>query len=144
MVMMERTEPEKLVAVGEIMDRELVTVPYEGTLEDALTVMIERDRDSVLVMDGLALAGVIGSTDIGRLVAKGVDLHKAMVRDFVAACLLTGNNPCVQVREDESVINVLKVMDSWAASQVVVVGADDRVAGTVTMLEALKGWKKGF
>jgi CBS domain-containing protein len=125
------------------MDRELVTVPYEGTLEDALMVMIERDRDSVLVMDGEALAGMIASTDIGRLVANGVDLRKAMVRDFVAACLLTGNNPCVQVREDESVINALKVMDSWAASQVVVVDAGDRIAGTVTMLEALKGWKKG-
>lgn len=132
-----------MVRVGEVMDRELVTVPYEGTLEDALMVMIERDRDSVLVMDGEALAGMIASTDIGRLVANGVDLRKAMVRDFVAACLLTGNNPCVQVREDETVINALKVMDSWAASQVLVVDASDRIAGTVTMLETLKGWKKG-
>jgi CBS domain-containing protein len=55
--------------------------------------MIERDRNTVLVMDEGRLAGMIGDTDIARLVVKGVDLKRALVRDFVTACILTGNQP---------------------------------------------------
>jgi predicted transcriptional regulator len=125
------------------MSRELVTVPYEGTIDDALVRMVEADRSTVMVMDRGGLVGLIGDVDIGRLVAKGVDIKKALIRDFVTACILTGNQPCVQVRQDESVLNALKVMDSWAASQIVVVDENDEVVGTLSVLEALKGWRKG-
>ena len=55
-------------------------------------------------------------------VVKGVDLKKARVRDFVTACILTGNQPCVQIRQDDTVVNALRVMDSWTAHQIVVGG----------------------
>lgn len=140
--MMESTEQVKEARVRELMRPDPATVPYEGTLEDALEVMIERDRNSVLVMDDGRLVGLIGDTDIGRLVAKGVDIKKALVRDFVTACVLTGNQPCVQIRQDDAAINALRVMDSWAAQQIVVVDEKDEVVGTISVLDALKGWKK--
>ncbi len=140
--MMESTEQVKEARVRELMRPDPATVPYEGTLEDALEVMIERDRNSVLVMDDGRLVGLIGDTDIGRLVAKGVDIKKALVRDFVTACVLTGNQPCVQIRQDDTAINALRVMDSWAAQQIVVVDEKDEVVGTISVLDALKGWKK--
>jgi hypothetical protein len=34
-------------------------------------------------------------------------------------------------------------MDSWTASQIVVVNEKDEVVGTISVLDALKGWKKG-
>jgi predicted transcriptional regulator len=141
--MMKATEQERTAQVSELMSRELVTVPYEGTIDDALVRMVEADRSTVMVMDRGGLVGLIGDVDIGRLVAKGVDIKKALIRDFVTACILTGNQPCVQVRQDESVLNALKVMDSWAASQIVVVDENDEVVGTLSVLEALKGWRKG-
>ena len=140
--MMESTEQVTGVRVGEFMSRDPATVPYEGTLDDALMIMIERGRNSVLVMDEGRLAGLIDDTDIGRLVAKNVDIKRALVRDFVTACVLTGNQPCVQIRQDDTVMNALRVMDSWTARQIVVVDEKDEVVGTISVLDALKGWNK--
>jgi CBS domain-containing protein len=142
-IMMESTEQVTGARVGELMRSDPAMVPYEGTLDDALEAMIEKGRGSVLVMDEGHLAGLIDDTDIGRLVVKGVDLKKALVRDFVTACILTGNQPCVQIRQDDTVMNALRVMDSWTAHQIVVVDEKDEVVGTISVLDALKGWKKG-
>jgi predicted transcriptional regulator len=140
--MMERSEQSMAVKVGDFMRPDPPTVPFDGSLRDALGAMVDNDRSSVLVMDGDNVVGVIGAEDIGRLVAKGVDLKGAWVRDFVAACLLTGNQPCVQIRDDDTVLNALKVMDNWAATQIVVVNEKDKVVGTLSVLDALKGWVK--
>jgi CBS domain-containing protein len=140
--MMERTEHAAETRIEEMMRPDPATVPYEGTLDDALEAMIGKGRGSVLVMADGRLAGLIDDTDIGRLVVKGVDLKKALVRDFVTACILTGNQPCVQIRQDDTVINALRVMDSWTAHQIVVVNEKEEVVGTISVLDALKGWKK--
>ena len=110
--MMRSNEQERHARVEDYMSREPVTVEYEGAIDDALARMVEKGQNTVMVMDRGALVGLIGDVDIGRLVAKGVDLKKAWVRDFVAACMLTGNQPCVQIREDDTVLNALKIMDS--------------------------------
>jgi CBS domain-containing protein len=140
--MMKSTEQERNARVEDRLSRELVTVGYEGTIDEALERMVEKDRGTVMVMDQGALVGLIGDVDIGRLVAKGVDIKKALIRDFVTACILTGNQPCVQVRQDETLLNALKVMDSWGASQIVVVDDENEVVGTLSVLDALKGWRE--
>lgn len=139
---MKSTEQERNARVEDRLSRELVTVGYEGTIDEALERMVEKDRGTVMVMDQGALVGLIGDVDIGRLVAKGVDIKKALIRDFVTACILTGNQPCVQVRQDETLLNALKVMDSWGASQIVVVDDENEVVGTLSVLDALKGWRE--
>lgn len=139
---MERSEQQMTPRVSEYMRPEPPTVPYEGRLKDALMVMIDRDSTSVLVMDGEDVVGVIGVDDIARLAAKGIDLSAAWVKDFVAACMLTGNQPCVQIREDDTVLNALRIMDNWTASQIVVVNEKNKVVGTISALDALKGWSK--
>lgn len=116
------------------------TVDYGATLMDALVVMTDQGSTTVLVISNGDVAGIIGADDIARLVAKGADLNAARVREFVAACLLTGNQPCVQIRDDDSVLNALKVMDSWTTSQILVVNKENKVVGTITALDALKGW----
>lgn len=140
--MMRSTEQERHARVEDYMSRELVTVEYEGAIDDALARMVEKGQNTVMVMDRGALVGLIGDVDIGRLVAKGVDLKKALIRDFVTACILTGNQPCVQIRQDETVVNALKIMDSWGAAQIVVVDEDNKVVGTLSVLDALKGWRE--
>lgn len=140
--MMERSEQKQTSKVGDFMRPEPPAVPYQGTLKDALTIMIDRDRTSVLVKDGDDVVGMIGAEDIARLAAKGVDLSAAWVKDFVAACMLTGNQPCVQIRQDDTVLNALRIMDSWSASQIIVVDEKNEVVGTISALDALKGWSE--
>jgi predicted transcriptional regulator len=49
---------------------------------------------------------------------------------------------CVQIRDDDTVLNALKVMDNWTATQIVVVNEKNKVVGTLSVLDALKGWLK--
>jgi CBS domain-containing protein len=140
--MMERSEQKVMPRVADYMRPDPPVVPYEGRLKDALMVMIDRNSTSVLVMDGEDVVGVIGADDVARLAAKEIDLTAAWVKDFVAACMLTGNQPCVQIREDDNVLNALRIMDNWTASQIVVVNEKNKVVGTISALDALKGWSK--
>jgi predicted transcriptional regulator len=138
--MKERAEHRSASLVSDYMRTNPAKVDYGASLMDALRVMSGQGTSTVLVMSGDDVEGVIGADDIGRLVAKGVDLNVAKVREFVAACLLTGNQPCVQIRERDTVLNALKVMDNWTASQIIVVNGENKVVGTITALDALKGW----
>ena len=130
------------MAVRDMMEEKTVTISSDGTLEEVLGKMIKSGTCMVRVMDDGELLGRGGDTDIGRLVAKGVDLSKAKTMDFIAACMLTGNQPCVQIRDEDSAINALRIMDLSTVTNLVVVDKDDKVVGTLSVLDALRGWKK--
>lgn len=137
-----KTKDKPTLAVRDMMEEKTVTISSDGTLEEVLGKMIKSGTSIVLVMDGGELLGMVGDTDIGRLVAKGVDLSKAKTMDFIAACMLTGNQPCVQIRDEDSAINALRIMDLSTVTNLVVVDKDDKVVGTLSVLDALRGWKK--
>lgn len=137
-----KTKEKPTLAVRDMMEEKTVTISSDGTLEEVLGKMIKSGTSIVLVMDDGELLGMVGDTDIGRLVAKGVDLSKAKTMDFIAACMLTGNQPCVQIRDEDSAINALRIMDLSTVTNLVVVDKDDKVVGTLSVLDALRGWKK--
>ena len=137
-----KTKEKPTLAVRDVMEEKTVTISSDGTLEEVLGKMIKSGTSIVLVMDDGELLGMVGDTDIGRLVAKGVDLSKAKTMDFIAACMLTGNQPCVQIRDEDSAINALRIMDLSTVTNLVVVDKDDKVVGTLSVLDALRGWKK--
>ncbi len=136
--MMEETAPR----VRDLMRGNPPRMSSDGTLADVLNTMIDNDSGLVLIMDGEDLLGMVGDSDIGRLVAKGVGLRDAKVMDFMAACMLTGNQPCVQVRDEDVALNALRIMDLSNASSLVVVDKNDKVVGTISVLDALRGWKE--
>jgi CBS domain-containing protein len=55
------------VTAGEIMTRGDQSISPDVEVDDAATIMAERDVDVLVVMDGGALAGVLTSRDIIRL-----------------------------------------------------------------------------
>jgi CBS domain-containing protein len=136
------TKESALLSVKDLMKGSTIRVSSDGTLEDVLEAMIENDTPIVLVMDGEELLGMVGDNDIARLLAKGVDLKNAKTVDFITACMLTGNQPCVQIREEDSLLNSLRVMDLSNATHLVVVDNNDKVVGTLSVLDALRGWKE--
>lgn len=142
LAMREMMEEEEVPKVKAFMRRDPPRLSSDGSLEDALAEMIEKDSSLVLVIDGDELLGMVGDSDIGRLVAKGVTLKEAKMMDFIAACMLTGNQPCVQIRDEDSILNALRVMDLSNATNLVVVDKNDKVVGTISVLDALRGWKE--
>ncbi len=138
--MQEMMKEEETPKVKAFMREDPPRISSDGSLEDALAVMLEKDSSLVLAMDGDELLGMMGDNDIGRLVAKGVALKEAKIMDFIAACMLTGNQPCVQIRDEDSILNALRVMDLSNATYLVVVDKNDKVVGTISVLDALRGW----
>lgn len=136
-----RTEQEGTVS-GQV-NRSYTTVPYSGTMKDALDRMVGDGNNVAVVMDQDHLVGVVTVADIVHLAAEGTDLSNTSIRTHMEACTLSGAQPCIQVREDENLENVLKAMQHSGQNEVLVVTAENKVVGTLRALDVLKGWKKG-
>lgn len=124
------------------MDRQLVTVPHSGTMADVLNAMLYSNHSRVVVLDGDEIIGIATDADVARMVVGGKDLRNVPVSNFLNACTLTGSQPCVQIGEGQPVLNALKVMENWGISSLIVVNDENRLVGTISALEALRGWRK--
>ena len=128
--------------VGDYMNQELVTVPHSGTMADVLNAMIYSTHSSVVVLDGDDIIGIATAADVGRMVVGGKDLREVRISSVLNACTLTGSQPCVQIGEGQPVLNALKVMENWGISELIVVNDENKLVGTISALDALRGWRK--
>jgi predicted transcriptional regulator len=106
-------------------------------------LMASTAKEVVVVMKDQEVMGIIADSDIARLIAGDRDLGSLMIRDYMFACTLSGNQPCVQIRDDDVVLNALKVMENFGITQLLVVDADNRFVGPIDAIRAIKGWEEG-
>jgi len=129
--------------VEEIMDREPAVVGYDEMLGSVFDKMIEKSQTAVVVREGSSIMGLITASDLARFIIQGQDLSKANIRDFMTFCSLSGPTPCIQIRLDDSAYNALNLMVIWGVDMVVVYDKNGEFAGTINILQALKGLKQG-
>jgi CBS domain-containing protein len=55
------------VSAGDIMSMDFATIPPGADIEDAATLMVERDANPIAVVEGERLVGMISRADIVRL-----------------------------------------------------------------------------
>jgi CBS domain-containing protein len=127
--------------VRDFVDRDPPTVDYDATLEDVIRVMLRKGRTGIVVREGGEVIGVITSTDVTRIIVQGKDPSKVKVREFMTACTLVGQNPCIQIKEDGFVIDALRLMLIGGVSRVLVVDFKGDFIGTISFLEALRAWE---
>jgi CBS domain-containing protein len=127
--------------VRDFVDRDPPTVDYGATLEDVIRVMLRKGRTGIVVREGGEVIGVITSTDVTRIIVQGKDPSKVKVREFMTACTLVGQNPCIQIKEDGFVIDALRLMLIGGVSRVLVVDFKGDFIGTISFLEALRAWE---
>jgi CBS domain-containing protein len=127
--------------VRDFVDRDPPTVDYDATLEDVIRVMLRKGRTGIVVREGGEVIGVITSTDVTRIIVQGKDPSKVKVREFMTACTLVGQNPCIQIKEDGFVIDALRLMLIGGVSRVLVVDFKGDFIGTISFLEALGAWE---
>ncbi|WP_400208658.1 CBS domain-containing protein [Candidatus Methanomassiliicoccus intestinalis] len=114
---------------------------YEGDLEDALRLIANEDRPDVAVGNKEDIAGFIHAQDITGILARGESINVPL-RTFLDSCSLSGSKPCIQVRPNESLLNVMRVMDSWGRDNVLVVGENEEPLGVISATGAIKClWK---
>ncbi len=129
--------------VGEVMEREPVVVNYNAMLGGVFDKLIERSQLAAVIKEGDEVMGLITASDIARFIIQGQDLSKANIRDFMTFCSLTGPTPCIQIRTDDTAYNALNLMVIWGVNLVVVYDKNGEFAGTINILQALKGLKEG-
>jgi predicted transcriptional regulator len=127
--------------VRDFVDRDPPTVDYDATLEDVIRVMLRKGRTGIVVREGGEVIGLITSTDVTRIIVQGKDPSKVKVREFMTACTLVGQNPCIQIKEDGFVIDAVRLMLIGGVSRVLVVDFKGDFIGTISFLEALGAWE---
>jgi CBS domain-containing protein len=112
-------------AIGELMTRDVVTVPPDASVRDALRAMIDRDIGSVIVVDadGRA-AGVFTERDVTRHVITDAALLDEPVADLMSSPLIT-------VAPGDQVVDVFELMNGKGIRRLPVV-EDGRLVGIVT------------
>jgi CBS domain-containing protein len=112
-------------AIGELMTRDVVTVPPDASVRDALRAMIDRDIGSVIVVDadGRA-AGVFTERDVTRHVITDAALLDEPVADLMSS-------PPITVAPGDQVVDVFELMNGKGIRRLPVV-EDGRLVGIVT------------
>lgn len=100
---------------------------YEGDLEDALRLIANEDRPDVAVGNKEDIAGFIHAQDITGILARGESINVPL-RTFLDSSVYQAVNR-IQVRPNESLLNVMRVMDSWGRDNVLVVGENEEPLG---------------
>jgi CBS domain-containing protein len=67
--------------------------------------MLKGGKTGIFVKEGGEVIGVITPTDVRRIIVQGRDPSKVKVREFMTACIPVGQNPCIKIKEDGSLID---------------------------------------
>ena len=110
--------------IGELMTSDVVTVPPDSTVRDALRQMIEHDIGSVVVTEGGRAIGVFTERDVTRHVLTDAALLDEQVRDLMSSSVIS-------VAPGDQVVDVFDLMNSKGIRRLPVVD-DDRLVGIVT------------
>ena len=110
--------------IGELMTSDVVTVPPDSTVRDALRQMIEHDIGSVVVTEGGRAIGVFTERDVTRHVLTDAALLDEQVRDLMSSSVIS-------VAPGDQVVDVFDLMNSKGIRRLPVVEGD-RLVGIVT------------
>ena len=126
---------ENLVETGPIL------VPGSATVMEALRDMINNGSPVLAVVEGEDIIGMVTASDMGNMVVRNVDLDKHRIRDFAALAPSRRESTCVRVRHDEEPLSAQGHAKLERYS--VLVTKDEKIVGTISVLDALKvGWKR--
>ena len=110
--------------IGELMSTDVVTVPPDATVRDALSRMIEHDFGSVIVADDGRALGMFTERDVSRHVLTDVALLEERVGDLMSASLITA-------APGDQIVDVFELMNEKRIRRLPVVEGD-RLVGIVT------------
>ena len=72
-----------MVALGEVMSKEVVTLTPDSTVSDAARVMVRGGFGSVVIVQGRMLLGILTERDVLRAAAEEDDLRAARVDQWM-------------------------------------------------------------
>jgi CBS domain-containing protein len=109
-----------------VSNQTLTTLAPQTTVREAAKLMTERKIGAIMVVEGGRLVGIFSERDVlGRVVARGLDPDKTLLRDTMTA------NP-VTVGPDDPPASALEMMAQRGFRHLPVVDGD-RIVGMVSI-----------
>jgi CBS domain-containing protein len=118
--------------VGNIMSKDLVTIDAAQPIQDAIDLMIKKDKGCVAVMSQGKLTGIFTERDVLKRVAvKGLDTKKTAVANVMTTNLVT-------LPQTALIGQVLAEMRKRRFRHMVILDEANRLVGIVSMRDVLK------
>ena len=115
--------------VGEIASKRLVTLKPEESLKNVAMMFFKKKIRGAPVVERNRIIGIITTTDIARAYSEGN--FKAKVEDYMRKHVVT-------VREDEDILDAIKLMDLHGVGRLIVVNAVGEPIGIITRTDVLR------
>ena len=128
--------------VGDHLDRVPLIVGPGATAHEVMRTMIDRGKWVSVIEEEGEVIGVMVLSDVINLIVRGNDLDQLSVGDFMNACRLSGNRPCIQISIKDSIDDALDVMSTYATNTLLVYDENNKFVGTISAVGALKGWEE--
>jgi len=114
-----------------IMTKPVITTKTDSSVNEAAELMSGKNIGSVVVVRGKKPIGIVTERDIvGRVVAKGVDASKVLMKEIMS-------KPLTTVRSDMSLIDAIRVMQKKKIRRLLVT-ENDELIGIVTQRDLLR------
>jgi CBS domain-containing protein len=127
--------------VRDYVDRNPPTVDYGATLADVIRLMLKTKKAGIVVREGGEILGIISAADTMRVIVQDRNPSEVKVREFMSACTLVGQNPCVQIKEDGFIVDAIRLMLIGAVPRVLVIDSNGDFIGTISFLDSLRAWE---
>ncbi len=118
------------------------TVSTDDSLRTVIKKMVRSKTSALVVKLDDFVIGIVTDMDIIESIDNGADLDETKASSFMIACeLITEKettNPCVQLHEDESVGNALRLMSNAGIHHLMISGKNDTCVGTVSITDVLR------
>lgn len=115
--------------VGSIASKNLIVLDASMTLKEAAKVLYRNRIRGAPVMEKGKVVGIITTTDLARAIAEGKT--EGLVRDYM-------RKNVVAIREDEDILDAIKLMDLHDIGRLLVTDAVGRPVGVITRTDILK------
>ncbi|MDW7774536.1 MAG: CBS domain-containing protein [Desulfobulbaceae bacterium] len=123
--------------ISKAITKDNPAVALEDTLETAIRKMVDGGSSALVVKSGGNLVGIVTDMDIMESISRNGLTGEIKVADFMVRCELISEKrskkiPCVQLDENESVENALKLMAGAGVHHLLVSGANNKAIGIVS------------
>ena len=123
--------------VSHLMSRDVVTVPEDCLLKDALALMVERSISCLVVAAGGRAVGILTERDLARALLSWQDIRRVTVRAVMSS-------PVSAVRSDTTVFQAVGVMWRSHIRRLAVEEEDGALIGLITQHDIVRGMEDGF
>jgi len=142
------------------MKTDLIYTTLSERLADVIFKLSKAETDIAIVKSKEDIVGVITTSDIYFALVKEVfeentkrvetpiDLKIINImrgpptKNFMTSCQLNGPNPCIQIDENTTIKDAIRVMEKSGIHHLLVTGKNNKLVGTISSNDIIKSFGK--